>query len=147
MGMNFITRIFVGEKSPTNPTRITICAECGNRKPRDYNDRFDPEPQCLAHPRPTRLDLVTGKRMPFCPGWFNPPAYKQCAFMNNGNCPEWIPIAKEEEHNTNLLPSTCSKCGAPVRGNKVRWIGSKSADCLYCGVRLLMRNKPELHAT
>lgn len=42
------------------------------------------------------------------------------------------------EHRTDLLPSTCPKCGAPVRGNEVRWTGSRSAECSFCGANLPM---------
>lgn len=42
------------------------------------------------------------------------------------------------EHRTDLLPSTCPKCGAPVRGNEVRWTGSQSAECSFCGANLPM---------
>jgi hypothetical protein len=40
------------------------------------------------------------------------------------------------QHRADLLPSECPKCGAPVRGNEVKWTGPRSADCLYCGANL-----------
>ncbi len=42
------------------------------------------------------------------------------------------------EHRLDLLPSTCSKCGGPIRGHDVKWTGSQSADCPYCGATLSM---------
>lgn len=47
--------------------------------------------------------------------------------------------AAEPEHRLELLPSECPKCGAPVHGNDVRWTGTQSADCPYCGANLPMR--------
>jgi hypothetical protein len=45
----------------------------------------------------------------------------------------------QREHRADLLPSECPKCGAPVRGNEVRWTGVQSADCPYCGANLPMQ--------
>jgi len=45
------------------------------------------------------------------------------------------------EHRADLLPSECQKCGAPIRGNEVKWTGSRSADCPYCGANLAMRSE------
>ncbi len=42
------------------------------------------------------------------------------------------------EHRTDLLPANCPKCGAPVRGQQVKWTGAQSADCPYCGTNLPM---------
>jgi hypothetical protein len=47
--------------------------------------------------------------------------------------PEAAPVP---EHRTELLPSDCPKCGAPIRGHEVKWTGSQSADCPYCGANL-----------
>ena len=35
-----------------------------------------------------------------------------------------------------ILPSNCPRCGAPVRSNEVKWTGSHSAACSYCGSTL-----------
>ena len=35
-----------------------------------------------------------------------------------------------------LLPDTCPRCGAPVRGNEIKWNGTHSASCSYCGSTL-----------
>jgi DNA-directed RNA polymerase subunit RPC12/RpoP len=40
---------------------------------------------------------------------------------------------------TELLPATCPRCGAPVRSFEVKWTGSQSAVCAYCGSNLLMK--------
>ena len=42
-------------------------------------------------------------------------------------------------HRLELLPAACPKCGAPVRGQDVKWTGPQSADCPYCGANLPMR--------
>lgn len=43
------------------------------------------------------------------------------------------------EHRLELLPSSCPKCGAPVRGGEVKWTGPRSAECSYCGANLPVR--------
>ena len=40
------------------------------------------------------------------------------------------------DHPIELLPSTCPKCGGPIKGHEVKWVGLRSADCPYCGARL-----------
>jgi len=42
------------------------------------------------------------------------------------------------QHRFELLPTNCPKCGAPVRGEEVKWTGAQSADCLYCSANLPM---------
>lgn len=42
-------------------------------------------------------------------------------------------------HRTDLLPSNCPHCGAPVRANDVKWTGTQSAACAYCGSTLPMK--------
>lgn len=42
------------------------------------------------------------------------------------------------EHRAELLPANCPRCGAPTRGNEVKWTGSQSADCPFCGTNLPM---------
>jgi hypothetical protein len=41
-------------------------------------------------------------------------------------------------HRTDLLPSTCPRCGAPVRPQEVKWTSAQTADCSYCGSNLTM---------
>lgn len=40
-----------------------------------------------------------------------------------------------------LLPSSCPKCGAPVRAHEVKWTSEYSADCIFCGGNLPFKNK------
>lgn len=49
------------------------------------------------------------------------------------------PAPTMDEHRYELLPTTCPKCGGPVRGNEVKWTGKQSADCSFCGANLPMR--------
>ena len=37
-----------------------------------------------------------------------------------------------------VLPGSCPRCGAPVRVNEVKWNGTHSAACSYCGSTLSM---------
>ncbi len=48
-------------------------------------------------------------------------------------------VTPPPEHRLELLPSSCPKCGAPIRGDEVKWTGPQSADCVYCGANLPMR--------
>jgi len=43
------------------------------------------------------------------------------------------------DHRLELLPTTCPNCGGPIRGHEVKWTGSQSADCPYCGANLPIR--------
>jgi hypothetical protein len=47
-------------------------------------------------------------------------------------------ISKESDPVTHpeLLPASCPKCGAPVRGHEVKWTSPFSADCTFCGAVL-----------
>ena len=47
--------------------------------------------------------------------------------------------AADPIHRTDLLPSNCPNCGAPVRANEVKWTGNQSASCGYCGTNLPMK--------
>jgi DNA-directed RNA polymerase subunit RPC12/RpoP len=40
-----------------------------------------------------------------------------------------------------LLPSTCPRCGAPVRSNEIKWTSTHSATCTYCGSNLMTGNQ------
>ncbi len=51
------------------------------------------------------------------------------------------PAPAAEQHRLDLLPSTCPKCGGPIRSHEVKWTGPQSADCPYCGANLPMENK------
>lgn len=42
------------------------------------------------------------------------------------------------EHRLELLPAVCPQCGGPVRGAEVKWTGTHSAECAYCGLNLPM---------
>ena len=42
-------------------------------------------------------------------------------------------------HRTDLLPSNCPHCGAPIRANEVKWTGAQSASCGYCSTNLPMK--------
>jgi hypothetical protein len=50
-------------------------------------------------------------------------------------------VAANGVHRSDLLPSTCPTCGAPVSGDAVRWTGPRSADCPYCGANLPMQKE------
>ena len=52
--------------------------------------------------------------------------------------PEKKTSAPVAEHRSELLPSNCPKCGAPIRGHEVKWTGAQSANCPYCGANLPM---------
>jgi len=52
--------------------------------------------------------------------------------------PEMKTTAPVVEHRPELLPSNCPKCGAPIRGHEVKWTGTQSADCPYCGANFPM---------
>lgn len=45
----------------------------------------------------------------------------------------------EPIHRTDLLPADCPQCGGPVRPAEVRWTGSQSAACAWCGSALPMK--------
>ena len=50
----------------------------------------------------------------------------------------WSSPPQESAHPFERLPSTCAKCGGPIRGHEVKWTGPQSADCPYCGANLEM---------
>jgi hypothetical protein len=43
-----------------------------------------------------------------------------------------------QEHRLELLPQVCPSCNGPIRGHEVKWTGSQSANCPYCGTNLPM---------
>lgn len=53
--------------------------------------------------------------------------------------PKPTPPPAEPVHRLDLLPATCPNCGGPVRPNEVKWTGSHSAACSYCGSNLQTR--------
>jgi len=42
-------------------------------------------------------------------------------------------------HPVQALPSTCPRCGGPVRAYEVKWTGPRSASCAYCGSALPLK--------
>ena len=52
--------------------------------------------------------------------------------------PAKSPAPVAEERHPELLPSTCPKCGGPIRSQEAKWTGPRSADCPYCGAKLPM---------
>ena len=57
--------------------------------------------------------------------------------------PTSAPAPVNNSARVDLLPSTCPRCGAPVRSNEVKWMNTQSATCSYCGSTLTTsRNKP-----
>lgn len=50
---------------------------------------------------------------------------------------EAMPV--EPSRRTDLLPAKCPNCGAPVNANDVRWTGTQSASCAYCGTNLPLK--------
>ncbi len=58
--------------------------------------------------------------------------------QNSANLGEGVKAAPIPEHRGELLPSNCPKCGGPIRSAEVKWTGSQSADCPYCGAKLPM---------
>jgi len=45
----------------------------------------------------------------------------------------------EPYHPLTALPSACPQCGGPVRAQEVKWTGSRSAICAYCGSALPLK--------
>ena len=45
----------------------------------------------------------------------------------------------EQIHRSELLPTTCTQCGGPIRSYEVKWTGKQSAACPYCGSNLPMK--------
>jgi hypothetical protein len=45
-------------------------------------------------------------------------------------------LPANQEHRLDLLPQACPSCNGPIRGHEVRWTGSRSANCPYCGTNL-----------
>jgi hypothetical protein len=53
--------------------------------------------------------------------------------------PEPAPV--EQIHRADLLPVTCSQCSGPIRASEVKWTGTQSAACPYCGSNLPMKKQ------
>jgi hypothetical protein len=51
------------------------------------------------------------------------------------------PAPQAAEHPFERLPSTCAKCGGPIRGHEVKWTGPQSADCPYCGANIQLERR------
>lgn len=52
--------------------------------------------------------------------------------------PPLTQVKQDSEHRVDLLPASCPRCGGPVRGSEVKWTGTRSAECSYCGAKLPM---------
>lgn len=39
-------------------------------------------------------------------------------------------------HRLELMPSNCPDCGGPINSENIKWTGTQSAECPYCGVNL-----------
>lgn len=46
------------------------------------------------------------------------------------------PVQSAQAGSRPSLPSSCPKCGAPVRSDEIEWIDDRSAECIYCGTTL-----------
>lgn len=57
------------------------------------------------------------------------------------NLPPPSPAVTSNSPRFDLLPANCPRCGAPVRTNDVKWTGSHSAACAYCGSNLIAVKK------
>ena len=55
--------------------------------------------------------------------------------------PKPDPAPVEHFHQADLLPVTCSQCGGPIRASEVKWTGTQSAACPYCGSNLPMKKQ------
>ncbi|HEY3312367.1 MAG TPA: hypothetical protein VGK00_12070 [Anaerolineales bacterium] len=66
-------------------------------------------------------------------GWNNPPARTPVII----NLPPPSPAPASNAPRPDLLPANCPRCGAPVRTAEVKWTGSHSAACAYCGSNVL----------
>jgi hypothetical protein len=53
--------------------------------------------------------------------------------------PVVTPAPAATTHRLDLLPANCPHCGGPVRSHDVKWTGSQSAACPYCGSMLPMK--------
>jgi len=50
----------------------------------------------------------------------------------------FLPTAAATGHRVDLLPSSCPRCGGPIRAHEVKWAGMQAAACPYCGTNLPM---------
>jgi hypothetical protein len=39
------------------------------------------------------------------------------------------------------LPGVCPRCGGPIRETEVKWIGTRSAECPFCGTLLTPKGR------
>ena len=49
------------------------------------------------------------------------------------------PRPVEPTYCTDLLPTSCPRCGGPVRAHEVKWLNPRTAACAYCGSALPMK--------
>ncbi len=77
----------------------------------------------------------------FVPGAFieeNPSPASQPAVPQVATMPPPQVQSAIQEHRIDLLPQVCPSCNAPIRGHEVKWTGTQSANCPYCGTNLPM---------
>jgi hypothetical protein len=74
--------------------------------------------------------------MLYAPQAFEPPVNQAPASVPTASQSPAPPAPAAVEHPFERLPSTCAKCGGPIRGHEVKWTGLRSADCPYCGANL-----------
>jgi hypothetical protein len=84
--------------------------------------------------------LIEGVLMKYAPDAFEieeePAAGPDQPLPPSPEPPSPPPAAPSPERHPELLPLTCPKCGAPIRGHEVKWTGTQSADCPFCGTNL-----------
>jgi hypothetical protein len=78
--------------------------------------------------------LLEGVLMLYVPTAFEPSAPPPAAQTPVASPP--VPEPPGGQHPIERLPSTCARCGGPIRGHEVKWTGPLSADCPYCGANL-----------
>ena len=79
---------------------------------------------------PQTLEDVETPAVPPAPTMSVPPVVKM---------PVVPPAPVSTVHRLDLLPANCPHCGGPVRSHDVKWTGSQSAACPYCGSTLPMK--------
>lgn len=82
--------------------------------------------------------LLEAALMVYAPQVFepSPSPVQPAAPPTAAQAPTPAPAPAAAEHPFERLPSSCAKCGGPIRGHEVKWTGPVSADCPYCGANL-----------
>ena len=65
-----------------------------------------------------------------------PPSPPAAPVILTQPAPMPTPVQFSTGPRADLLPGNCPRCGAPVRGNEIKWTGTHSATCTYCGSTL-----------